>query len=255
MQNLVIIQARCGSSRLPSKVLLPLGNKTVLECVIERVRKSNYDNEIVVATTMELVDLPIVALCAANGIRVFCGSENDVLDRYYQAAKLIQPDNVIRITADCPLLDPKILDLVIKNHLESNADYTSNTIEVTYPDGLDCEIMKYSILEDVWRKANMASQREHVTQFILHCDKYKKVSVKNKIDYSCERWTIDTAEDYKLISAIYCELKGGETDFETILGILERRPELRLLNKNLERNEGLIKSLANDYVIAPKYRS
>lgn len=254
MKNLAIIQARYGSSRLPGKVLLPLGDKTVLECVIDRVKKSRYVNEIIVATTIEKIDTPIVLLCASKGIRVFCGSENDVLDRYYQIARLLRPEHITRITADCPLLDPDILDIVIKKHLETGSDYTSNILEVTYPDGLDCEIMKYNVLEEAWKNANLLSQREHVTQYIIHSDKFKKVSVKSGIDYSAERWTIDTSEDYQLLSAIYQGLKDND-DFmkmETVMKFLYAKEDLQKLNKNYKRNEGLIKSLANDYVIAPK---
>lgn len=247
MENLAIIQARLGSSRLPNKVLMKLGGRTILENVVERVRKSRLVDEVIVATTMNREDLPIVRLCSENGIRVFCGSENDVLDRYYQAAKLIKPANVIRITADCPLLDTAVLDLVIQRHMEENTDYVS--AGTTYPDGLDCEIMKYTVLEEAWRNAELASQREHVTQYIIHNDSYSKRTVDNDCDYGAERWTVDTAEDYMFVTKLYEGLGEGTTDFHRIIRYLDQNPELRSLNSMYTRNEGLKKSLENDYII------
>lgn len=251
MQNLAIIQARMGSSRLPGKVLMDLSGKTVLERGIERVKKSKLVDEVIVATTMEKEDIPIVCFCSSIGIRVFCGSENDVLDRYYQAAKLIKPDNVIRITADCPLLDPGVLDLVIESHINGKFDYSSNTLNVTYPDGLDCEIMKYQILKDAWSNAALASEREHVTQYIIKHDYFRKCSVTNKYDFSSERWTLDTPDDYRFIKEVYSLLEGfkGGFTFQDIISLLNRNPELRSLNQNSERNEGLLKSLKNDHIV------
>lgn len=252
MKNLVIIQARMGSSRLPGKVLMELAGKTVLECVVERVRECNLVDEILVATTIEKENLPLIAMCAGKGIRVFCGSENDVLDRFYQAARLLSPENVIRITADCPLLDASVLERIIRRHQETEADYTSNTIEPTYPDGLDCEIMKFSVLCEAWREAKLASQREHVTQYMIHQEKYKRESVKNETDYSKERWTIDTLEDYQFVSNIYVQLGEKSKDFHAVIDFLDDNPGLRDINSGFERNEGLMKSLKNDYIIDTK---
>ena len=246
MRNLAIIQARMGSSRLPGKVMLELAGKTVIECVVDRVLKSELVDDVVVATSIDKGNLPLIEKCAAKGIRIFCGSEDDVLDRFYQAAKLFQPENVIRITADCPLLDPQVVDQVVRRHMETGADYTSNTIEPTYPDGLDCEIMKYSVLHETWKKAKLASDREHVTQYIIHHD-FEKQCVRNDIDYSAERWTIDTPEDYALIKKIYDAEECENGDFNSVVKYLDQHPELRTLNSQFERNEGLIKSLNNDH--------
>lgn len=249
-----IIQARMGSTRLPNKVLMDLNGKAVLERVIERVQKSKYIDEIIVATTIAKHDLAIVKLCAEKGIRVFCGSEDDVLDRYYQCAKLLSPEHVVRITADCPMIDSNIIDLVIAKHLKSNSDYASNTLNPTYPDGLDTEIMKYSVLEDTWVKANLASQREHVTQYIIHNSEYVKESIVNEIDYSKERWTLDTDNDYKFITSIYNELYSYNPNFEMkdVIELLNKHPNLREINNDSERNEGLVKSLKNDKVVDVK---
>jgi spore coat polysaccharide biosynthesis protein SpsF len=251
ISNLAIIQARMGSSRLPKKVLLDLAGKSVLEQVVDRVKNSSLVDEIIVATTIEKQDLEIIKLCANQGIRVFCGSENDVLDRYYQAAKLFNPVNVIRITADCPLIDPAVIDQVIKAHLDGNYDYTSNVIRETFPDGEDVEIMKFSTLKEAWDEANLASQREHVTQYILNNDKYKKCNVVYNEDLSNKRWTLDNEEDYLLIREIYKKVYNSNKTFgiKDILNVLKNNPELENINISIARNEGLRKSLENDHKV------
>ena len=245
---LTIIQARMGSTRLPNKVLMDLAGKSNLERVVERVQKSQYITDIVVATTMCEHDLPIVKLCAENNIRVFCGSENDVLDRYYQCARLLNPEHVVRITADCPMIDPEIIDKVISAHLESGADYTSNTLNPTYPDGLDVEIMKYSVLKDAWMHADKLSQREHVTQYIIHNDSYQKTSVECEFDYGSDRWTLDTPNDYEFIRSVYESLYLEKPDFsmQDVMDYLNKFPALRDINSGSKRNEGLEISLKND---------
>ena len=251
---IAIIQARMGSTRLPNKVLMDLKGKTDLERVIDRVKKSKYIDGVIVATTIAEHDLAIVKLCAEKGIRVFCGSEDDVLDRYYQCARLLSPEHVVRITADCPMIDPKIIDKVISRHLESGADYTSNTLKTTFPDGLDTEIMKFCVLEEAWLNANLSSQREHVTQYIVHNDGYKKESVVNDTDYGSERWTLDTDNDYKFIKCVYDALYDKNPYFEMkdVLAFLDEHPDIRAINSDSERNEGLAKSLKNDKVIELK---
>lgn len=251
MYNLAIIQARMGASRLPNKVLMELEGKPVLWHVIHRVKKSKLIDEVVVATTYQKADLEIVKFCAESGIRVFAGSENDVLDRYYQVAKLFRPDNVIRITADCPLHDFHIIDQVIKKHISENNDYTSNTMEETFPDGLDCEIMKFSILKEIWKKAVLYSEREHVTQYILKNNKYKKNCLINTTYKGDERWTLDTEKDYEFIKRIFTELYIENQEFTSkdIYDLLDAKPEIRNINGGLVRNEGLLKSIRNDYIV------
>lgn len=251
MKNIAIIQARTGSTRLPDKVLIQIKGKTVLEHVLDRVNKSKQIDEVIVATTISRNDLKIVGLCAKNEIRVFCGSEDDVLDRYYQAAKLFEADNVIRITADCPLHDAQVIDQVIMSHIAQNNDYTSNTLKETFPDGLDCEIMKYSVLKEAWKEAKMASQREHVTQYIIHNDKYKKSCVLSKENHGDERWTLDTKDDLRFIERIYEELYDSNSffNYEDIITLLNKKPEIRKINSGSIRNEGLIKSLNNDFIV------
>lgn len=251
INNLAIIQARTGATRLPNKVLIDIKGKKILEHVIDRVKSSKYIDEVVVATTINKNDLKIVSLCAKNDIRVFCGAEEDVLDRYYQVAKLLKPKNVVRITADCPMHDSQIIDLVIKNHLQSDSDYTSNVLEETYPDGLDCEIMKFAVLEEAWKTARLLSEREHATQFIINNDKYTKCSVVNSFNCGNERWTLDTENDLKLIQAVYNQLyeKNPLFRYEEIMSMLNENPHIREFNRDSIRNEGLIKSLRNDMLI------
>lgn len=248
MKNLAIIQARMGSSRLPNKVLKDLCGKPALWHVIQRVKKSKLIDEIVIATTIEKQDLQIVKFCADNGIRVFVGSEADVLDRYYQVARLFKPDNVIRITSDCPLHDAEIIDRVIEKHIKEENDYTSNTMQETFPDGLDCEVMKYSALENAWKNATMTSDREHVTQYIIKNDIFKKGCLINTENKKDERWTLDTDADYSFISSVYNELYYNKPEFSSddIYRLLDEKPDIREINQGIVRNEGLLKSLNED---------
>lgn len=248
--NLAIIQARMGSSRLPNKVLMDLCGKPALWHVIDRVKKAKRIDEIVVATTIEKQDLQLVKFCADNGIRVYVGSESDVLDRYYQAAKLFKPDNVIRITSDCPLIDHELIDEIINIHTEQKNDYTSNTLVDSFPDGLDCEVMKYEVLEKAWKKAELLSEREHVTPYIKKGN-FKKFNVICEPDKRNFRWTLDTEKDYEFIKAVYGHLYALNPDFlsKDIYDLLNKIPEINDINSGIIRNEGYLKSIANDKII------
>jgi spore coat polysaccharide biosynthesis protein SpsF (cytidylyltransferase family) len=252
MKYLAIIQARCGSSRLPGKILKDLCGKTALERVIQRVQKCRYVDEIIVATTINKEDIKVVKLVSSLGIRVFAGSPDDVLDRYYQTAKLVKPEYIIRITADCPVFDYKILEQAVEE-MDEETDYMWAFSE-TFADGLDLEIMKSGVLEDAWRKARLASEREHVTLYIKNHKEDYKVQ-----DFICrfgnlhdERWTIDEPEDYDFIKTLYEHFYNtGKKDFlsEDILEYLNKHPEIREINKGFIRNEGLMVSLKNDKTI------
>lgn len=248
MENLCIVQARTGSTRLPGKVLMNLGGKTVLERVLERAAAGRSLSEVAVATGIGVENLPIVRLCAARKIRVFCGSENDVLDRFYQLAKLVKPKNIVRLTADCPLMDPRVIDLVVNAHRRSGADYTTNAVPPTFPDGEDVEVFTFRALERAWGKAALMSEREHVTPYIRkHPRSFKVHSVRNRTDLSAKRWTLDNPEDFKFISAVYRAFKGrGMFGMDDILRLLTKRPELEKLNGAIARNEGYKKSLRED---------
>ena len=252
MKYLVLIQARCGSSRLPNKVLTKIAGKTDLQWVLERVRRSKKIDEVMVITSIEKNNLPLIKLCTELDTRVFVGSEDDVLDRYYQAARLLNPEYVIRITADCPLFDWNYLDLAIEQ-LKPETDYLAEMTE-SFPDGLDIEIMKFSVLQEAWQKAKMASEREHVTLYIRnHADEYQIQNFECPIrGIGNKRWTLDEPADLELIEKIYEHFRGrGKEDFVTadILQFLQENPQLENLNSMIGRNEGLQKSLDEDYIV------
>ena len=196
MKAAAVIQARRGSTRLPDKVLLKLGDRTVLEHVISRASVARSISNVIVATTVNKEDLKIVNLVSRKEVSVYCGSQEDVLDRYYQAAQLFKLKHIVRITADCPVIDPGIIDKVVSLHFRTKADYCSNILVPTFPDGLDVEIFSFKTLESAWKKARLRSEREHVTPYIRKHDKMLKlVSHLNKINLSHHRWTLDEQAD------------------------------------------------------------
>lgn len=246
---LAILQARVSSTRLPGKVLKPILGMPMIFRQIERIKYAKKIDKLIVATSTDQSDDKLAMVCQEFGVECFRGSLNDVLDRFYQAAQKYKPEHVVRLTGDCPLADPQIIDKVIEYHLQGKYDYTSNTVEPTYPDGLDAEIMTYSCLQQAWAKAQKQSEREHVTLFIYNNKQmFSLGSVKNNIDLSQLRWTVDEAEDFILVEQIYQELYSESSLFLTneILSLLENNQKLKKINVNFSRNEGLIKSLKND---------
>jgi spore coat polysaccharide biosynthesis protein SpsF len=247
-----IIQARMGSTRLPGKVMLDLCGSPVIEHVINRLNKSNLIDEIIIATSTDSNNQPLIDFCINKGVSFFVGSEDDVLDRYYQTAidnNVEDEDILIRITSDCPLIDPFVVDKVIQEHISSDNDYTTNVLDCTYPDGLDCEVFNFSTLKDTWLNANLSSQREHVTLYIRdNPDKFKLGNVKNDVDLSDFRWTLDEKEDFVFIEEVYNNLfdKNSFFTMEDIVELLNEKPELLKINSKFDRNEGLIKSLKED---------
>lgn len=250
MSNIVgIIQARTDSTRLPNKVLEEIEGKPVILHVIERTQHASLLNGIVLATTTRAVDTPLADLVRAHGIPVFRGDCDDVLDRYYQAATRFHAEVIVRITGDCPLIDPHIIDLVIQMFLQHHYDYVTNTLQPTYPDGLDVEAFSYKALTKAWKEATLPSEREHVTVYIRkHPEKFKQHDVKNPIDLSSYRWTVDNQEDLEFVREIYKRLYSKEKIFymEDILTLLKEHPELKKLNAGIQRNEGYLRSLKHD---------
>lgn len=250
MKYLVIIQARCGSSRLPGKVLKDISGRTALEQMLNRVSKSQKVDEIIVATTLNKEDQPIVHRVSGLGCRVFAGNSEDVLDRYYQAAKLLKPEYVIRLTADCPLFDWRVLDDAISSLLPETDDLAM--LSETFPDGQDLEIVRFSVLEKIWKKASLASEREHVTLYLRnHRDQFHVQDYVCKLgNLNAERWTLDEAEDLEMIREVY-KYFSPRTDFsmEEIYEFLTEHPEIRSINQKFIRNEGLLISLANDKIV------
>lgn len=236
-----LIQARASSTRLPRKVLLPVLDSPMLARQIERVKLVQTIHEIQVVTSTDSSDDEIEQLCNDLGVKCFRGSLDDVLDRFYQAASQTDAFNVVRITGDCPLIDPGLIDEVIGFHLLGSNDYSSNAVEPTFPDGLDTEVFKFSVLEKTWKEAKKDSEREHVTSYIYkNPDTFKIGHYKSETDLSAMRWTVDTEEDYKFICKIYQHLYPTKKHFNymDVLDLLEKKPELKEINSMYQRNEG-----------------
>ncbi len=252
MKYLAMIQARCSSHRLPSKVLKDLNGKTVLERVVERVQKARLVDEVMVVTSLNYEDLAIVKLMAQKGIRVFAGSLEDVLDRYYQAAKIVMPEYIIRITADCPLIDHGVIDEALEN-MRPDVDYLGMLTE-TFPDGLDVEVIKFSALKTSWKEATLKSEREHVTLYVKnHQDLFNVQNFECGIgNLHDQRWTLDEAEDYDFVKNVYDYfLKEEKDDFnmQDILAYLKTHPEVEAINRGFIRNEGLLISRQNESIV------
>jgi spore coat polysaccharide biosynthesis protein SpsF len=232
-----IIQARMSSTRLPGKVMMDLGGETILARVVRRVSRASLIGNIVIATTHKAADDVIVRECNRLGIPYFRGSEDDVLDRYYRAAKENGAEAVVRITSDCPMIEPEISDSVVRTFLEQRPDYASNTLERTYPRGLDTEIMTFDALARSWREGTRAYERTHVTPYIYeHPDLFRLLHVKGEHDYSQHRWTLDTPEDIAFLRAVYDRLGNVDTfHWRDVLAVLDREPELLRLNQHVRQ--------------------
>jgi spore coat polysaccharide biosynthesis protein SpsF len=252
---LSILQARVSSMRLPEKVLKPILGRPMLLLQIERIKRATLIDRFILATSTDQSDDPVEKLCRENKITCVRGSLNDVLDRFYQAALPLNPDHVVRLTGDCPLADPVVIDQTISSHLQGGFDYTSNVVKPTFPDGLDVEIFRFSCLQQAWKEAKSPSQREHVTPFIhQQPDRYKIGSVTNPFDLSQLRWTVDEPDDFALITMIYEALYPGNPLFsmKDVLTYLDEKPQLKVYNTHFKRNEGFQKSLAEDKTLPRK---
>lgn len=240
MNIVAIIQARMGSSRLPGKILLKLKGKSVLYHVIERVKASRDINRIIVATTEKYEDDVIIDESLKYDVDTYRGSEYDVLSRYYQSALNFSADIIVRITSDCPLIDTEIISKAIRAYIEQDCDYVSNTIERTYPRGLDVEVFSFKSLSRAYKNAMHPEEREHVTPYIYkNPSLFKIASFQNEIDYSDYRWTLDTPEDWMLIEQIYEKLymEGEIFNWTSVLKLVEGHPELSLINAHIEQKK------------------
>ncbi len=247
--TLALIQARMGSTRLPGKVLKKLAGTPVIDHVISRVRASKQVGQVIVVTSIDKSNLPLIHHVSGNNTGVFIGSENDVLDRFWQATRLTDAEHIVRITADCPALDPTVADAVIEKHLRDGNDYTTNTNPPTWPDGLDVEVIRRSALEAAWHEAKAKSDREHVTPFIRNNhERFHTGNYAAQTDLSHHRWTIDQAEDFRFLQTVFDYLYPSNPLFgyQDVLTLLEKHPELATANANISRNEGYTKSLKED---------
>lgn len=246
---LAILQARTSSTRLPGKVLLPLCGKPMILRQVERILRSKMIDHLVVATSVDSSDNPLVAVCQEAGIPFRRGSLNDVLDRFWESAKDSGADHVVRLTGDCPLCDPEVIDQLVQFHLSHGFDYTSNIDPPTYPDGLDVEVFRVSCLHQAWKEASLYSEREHVTPYIRkHGDLFLCGNLRNDKDLSFHRWTVDEPADYAFALLVYENLYENNPNFGTndVLNLLEIHPEF-CRNYSIERNSGYVLSLKNDF--------
>jgi spore coat polysaccharide biosynthesis protein SpsF (cytidylyltransferase family) len=247
MRVVAIIQARMSSSRLPGKVLMPLVDKPVLAHIVDRLSYCKLVEEIVVATSNEISDMPVVKFCQDNNINYYLGSLNDLLDRYYQSAKFYKANPIVRITADCPVIDPIVVDAVISGYLSGN--YDSFSLGGEFPDGLDCSVFSFKAIERAWKEAELKSEREHVGPFIENNPKIFNSGILEIFKgLNNFRWTLDEPEDYILLDKIYKKLYRSDSPFLTheILQLIRYNPELSKINAKIVRNEGYLKSLKAD---------
>ncbi|MBI5190041.1 MAG: glycosyltransferase family protein [Nitrospirae bacterium] len=244
-----IIQARLGSTRLPGKTLIELEGVPLLGHLISRVRACRNVDGIVIATTVKQRDDRLEEYAKGLGIGCFRGDEDDVLDRFYGAAKEFGIATIVRVTPDCPMLDPDIVDMVVEEFLKSGADYATNTLPPTYPDGMDVEVLSFSALETAWKESSLRSEREHVTPYIRnHPEHFTLVNVAGKEDLSRLRLTVDEQLDLDMAKEIFRRLYPGNRLFglAEVLALLECEPGLLEINQMIGRNEGYAKSLKED---------
>ena len=232
MNIVAIIQARVSSTRLPGKVLKDIEGMPMLMRVVHRVRLATLPRFVVVATSTESGDDAVAKLCVENETVVFRGSELDVLDRYYNAAREFAADIVVRVTSDCPLIDPNVLDRVVAVFLDKCPDYASNTLTRTYPRGLDVEVMSIASLERAWREARESYQRVHVTPYLYqNRNQFHCINVAADVDCSTYRWTVDYETDLQFVRAVYARMKRSEHfRWLDVIAMLEREPSLTEIN-------------------------
>lgn len=237
-QVVVIVQARMGSTRLPGKVLKLIAGRPMLSYQLERLRRVKLATRIVVATTVNVPDDAIVALCAQEGVDCIRGSERDVLSRYCEAARVFNAEAIVRVTADCPLIDPELIDQAIGAYLHSGVqyDYVSNMLEPGWPYGMAVEVVSAIALAEAEAEARNEAEREHVTPFIYwRPERYRLKALTMTPDLSHQRWTVDTPEDFELISRILEDIYPREPNFNmaSVLALLAEHPTWELINRHV----------------------
>jgi spore coat polysaccharide biosynthesis protein SpsF len=242
-----IIQARMGSSRLPSKVLMKSDDgRPLLYYVINQLRYCTKVKNLVIATTTNQEDDEIEKFANDNSVNIFRGKEKDVLDRYFQCAKKYSFSTIVRITADCPLIDPQIVDKVIEKFFSGNYDFATNTLTRTFPIGTDVEVFSFSALNRAWENTQLPSEREHVTPYLRKEENFKIINIENDKNISNLRLTVDRIEDFELIKQILNNISINPIHLEDVLELFSRKPELIEINKHINHNEGFNKSLEED---------
>ena len=250
MKTLAILQARMGSSRLPGKTLADVHGKPMLQWLLDRIKAVPQIAEIVVATTTDPSDDGLAAwLATVPGVACFRGSVEDVLDRFYQASRGHDADVIVRLTGDDPLKDPGLVGRTI-DALRANpdVDYASTFLKPTFPEGLDCEVMRTSVLERVHHEAKLPSEREHVTPYVWKNPQlFRLHSVEQARDLSGWRWTVDKPADLEFVRAVYAHFKDRPlVSYDELAAFIEAHPELSNINAGTVRHEGYLKSLTKD---------
>ena len=251
MKILAITQARIGSTRLPEKILKTINGESLLEMHLKRIQQSKLITKLKVATTTEPDANKIVSVASKLKIEVYKGSVENVLERFYKTAVTEKPDWVVRLTSDCPLIDPAEIDNVINFAINNDLDYASNTLKPTFPDGIDVEAFKFSVLEKAYKEAKLKSELEHVTSYIwknssfMGGSLFKSDCVMYHDDYSKIRLTVDTHEDFLVIEALV-NILGTDRSWMDYVKTLQEHPEIKKINEHFARNEGYQKSLEKD---------
>lgn len=248
-----IVQARMGSTRLPGKVLIRLIDKPILCHIIERLRKVKSIDEIIIAISNNARDNPIEKVAKVIQTKIFTGSEEDVLDRYYQAASKYKVNIILRITADCPLIDPQIINKLIKYYLRNKDKFDYISLPKNYPEGIDAEVFSFKALKKAWQEAKLPSEREHVTPYILNHPKIFGLGRLPKDiqgDFSYLHWSVDEERDLKFVRGVFKKLYHKDYIFYTkdVLKLLKNEPQMIEINKGLTGNEGYLKSLKEDKI-------
>lgn len=248
MKIVVVTQARSGSTRLPNKVLKEIQGKSLLQIHIDRIKQAKLIDEVIVATTINKTDDQIEELAKQLKVKIYRGSENDVLDRFYQAVKNLKPDFIVRLTSDCPLIDPVLIDEVVKQAVGRKLDYYANVMEELYPDGQDIEVFTFTALENAWSTTSLNSDREHVTPYIRNNSSYKNGTLFKSDNHSLNenynhvRLTVDELVDFEVVEKII-EALGLNEDWKTYADYYLNNKEIHSLNSSIVRNEGYLKSL------------
>lgn len=251
-----IIQARMGSTRLPNKPLIKIMDKPLLWHLLERVKRAKFIDKIVIATTFNPRDKSILNFAKKYGIKAFRGNENDVLDRFYQVAKKIKTDTIVRVTSDCPLISPDVIDKVVSEYLKGRYDYVANTLIYTYPDGCDVEVFSFEALKKAWRESKDPVEREHVTPYIRNSGKFKVKNVESEIPVDSReyKWSVDRIEDLEFVKEVYKRLyrEGEIFSMEEVIELLKNHPEIKKINSGVIINEGYYRSILNSPKIKPQ---
>lgn len=251
MKVVVITQARTGSTRLPSKVLKKIQDKSLLQIHIDRIRQAKLVDDIYIATTTNENDNQIETLAEQLNVKCYRGSQSDVLDRFYQTVKNVKPNFIVRLTSDCPLIDPVLIDEVLKVAIAKEYDYYANVMEELYPDGQDIEVFTFNALESAWSATKLKSDREHVTPYIRNNSSYKNGTLFKSEnhsldeDYNHVRLTVDEQVDFEVIKKII-EALGVDKNWKTYADYYLNTKEIHSLNSTITRNEGYLKSLSKD---------